>query len=137
MYSLVEDGRILRSSCGVLAITPSFSLLSSTRFREGLEYTVYVLVKDSIAVMKHHDHKASWGGKGLLGSHCQSSSLEVRSSSRAGTWRQELMQRPWKSVAFWLTPHDLLNLLSDRTQNHQPRDGPIHNGLGPPPSISN
>ena len=31
----------------------------------------------------------------------------------------------------------LLNLLSYRTQDYQPRDGTTHNGLGPPPSITN
>jgi hypothetical protein len=34
------------------------------------------------------------------------------------------------------TPHGFLILLSYRTQGHLPRDGPTHNGLGPPPSIS-
>jgi hypothetical protein len=24
-----------------------------------------------------------------------------RNSQRAGTWRQELMQRPWRDVLFW------------------------------------
>jgi hypothetical protein len=33
-------------------------------------------------------------------------------SNRAGTWRQELMQRPWRSAAYWLAPHGLLSLLS-------------------------
>jgi hypothetical protein len=27
---------------------------------------------------------------------------------------------------------DLLSLLSDRTRDHQPRDGPAHSGLAPP-----
>ena len=52
---------------------------------------------------------------------------------RAGTWRQELMQKPWRGAAYWLALHGLLSLLSYRTQDHQPRDGPTHNGLGPPP----
>jgi hypothetical protein len=25
-----------------------------------------------------------------------------RNSHRAGTWRQELMQRPWRDVTYWL-----------------------------------
>ena len=35
-----------------------------------------------------------------------------KNSSRAGTWRQELMQRPWKSAAYWLAHHGSLSLLS-------------------------
>jgi hypothetical protein len=42
------------------------------------------------------------------------------------------VQRPWRTADFWLAPHGLLNLLSYRTQDHQPRDGATHNGLGPP-----
>jgi hypothetical protein len=52
-----------------------------------------------------------------------------RNSSRAGTWRQELMQRPWRSTANWLPFHGLLNLLSYTTQDYQPRDGTTHHGL--------
>jgi hypothetical protein len=39
------------------------------------------------------------------------------------------MQRPWRAAAYLLAPHCLLSLLSYRTQDHQPRDGTIHNGL--------
>jgi len=60
-----------------------------------------------------------------------------RNSSRAGTWRQELMQRPWRDVAYWLAPRDLLTLLSYRTQDHQLRDGTTYNGLDPPTSTTN
>ena len=41
-----------------------------------------------------------------------------------------------EGAAYWLAPHGLLSLLFYRTQDHQPRDGPTHNGLGPPPSIN-
>jgi hypothetical protein len=60
-----------------------------------------------------------------------------RNSSRAETWRQELMQRPWRDAVYWLAHNDLISLLSYRTQNHQPIDGNTHNGLGPPTSITN
>jgi hypothetical protein len=60
-----------------------------------------------------------------------------RNSSRAGTWRQELMQRLWRVTAYWLAPHGLLSLLSYRTKDHQPRDGTTHNELDPPPLIAN
>ena len=52
-------------------------------------------------------------------------------SSRAGTWRQDLIQRPWRSADYCLALHGLLSLLSYRTQNHQPSDVTTHNGLGP------
>jgi hypothetical protein len=30
---------------------------------------------------------------------------------RAGTWRQELIQRPWRGAAHWLAPHGWLSLI--------------------------
>ena len=39
-----------------------------------------------------------------------------RNSNRAGTWRQELMQRSWRNAAYWLAHHDLLKLLYYRTR---------------------
>jgi hypothetical protein len=56
-----------------------------------------------------------------------------RNSDRAGTWRQELMQRPWRGSPYWLAPHGFRSLLSYRTQDHQPRDGITHGGLSSPP----
>lgn len=35
---------------------------------------------------------------------------------KAGTRRQELMQRPWRDAAYRLAPHGLLILLSYRTR---------------------
>jgi hypothetical protein len=42
--------------------------------------------------------------------------------------KQELMQRPWRDATYWLASSGLLNLLSYRTQDYQPRDGTTHNG---------
>ena len=53
-------------------------------------------------------------------------------SSRSGTWRQELTQKPWRDAAYWLASPGLLSSLSYRTQGYQSRDGTTHNGLGPP-----
>jgi hypothetical protein len=56
-----------------------------------------VLVRVSIAVRKHHDQKASWGENGLFGLRLQIiDGNQDRVSRRAETWRQELMQRPWR-----------------------------------------
>ena len=54
-----------------------------------------------------------------------------RNSNKAGTWRQELMERPWRNAAYWLAPHGLLSLLSYSTQDHQPRSGTAHSALYP------
>jgi hypothetical protein len=45
--------------------------------------------------------------------------------------KQELMQRPWKDVPYWLASPGLLSLLSYRTHDYQPRDGPTHKGPFP------
>jgi hypothetical protein len=42
--------------------------------------------------------------------------------------KQELMQRPWRDVTFWLASPGLLSLLSYRTQDYQPRYGPTCKG---------
>jgi hypothetical protein len=39
-------------------------------------------------------------------------SQDDRNSSREGTGRQKLMQRPWRDAAHWVALHGLLNLLS-------------------------
>lgn len=46
-----------------------------------------------------------------------------------GTWTKELKQKPWKDVAFSLTPLGLLNLLFYVSQDHLPS---ADSGLGPP-----
>jgi hypothetical protein len=45
---------------------------------------------------------------------------------KAGTWRQELKQRPWRSDAYWLAPPDWFSLLSNPS-----RDSTTHSGQGP------
>jgi hypothetical protein len=40
--------------------------------------------------------------------------------------KQELMQKPWRDLIYWLASSGLLSLLSYRTQDYQPRDGPTH-----------
>jgi hypothetical protein len=64
--------------------------------------------------------------------------LFITKEARTGTQRvrkQELMQRPWRDVLYWLASPGLLSLLSYRTQDYQPRDGPTHKG--PFPLITN
>jgi hypothetical protein len=98
-----------------------------------------LLIRVTIAVMKHHDHKQLQKER-FYSAYISTILLIIegsrnRSSNRAGAWRQELMQRPWKSAGYWGAPHGLLSLLSYTNQD-QPRCIPTHNGLSPPPSIT-
>jgi hypothetical protein len=45
--------------------------------------------------------------------------------------KQELMQRPWRDVLYWLASPGLLSLLSYKTQDYQSRDGTTHKGPFP------
>jgi hypothetical protein len=87
-----------------------FSIAFSTYISQGF-----------IASMKHHNQKASWGGKGFiwltLSHHC--SSLKDKNSNTAGTWM---------GTAYWLAPCGMLNLLCYSTQDHQPRDNTTQMG---------
>jgi len=42
-----------------------------------------------------------------------------------------------EGAAYWLAPRGLQSLLSYRPQDFQCRDGTTHNGLGPPPFVTN
>ena len=68
--------------------------------------------------MKHHD-QSNPGRKGFIWLMLPHHGRKSR-PNRAGAWRQELMQRPWRGAAYWLALYDLLSLLSYRTQNHSP-----------------
>jgi hypothetical protein len=59
-----------------------------------------------------------------------------RNSNKVGTQRQKLMQRPWNSVAHWLSLHGLFSLLSSRIQVSKSRDCTTHNELCTPLSIT-
>jgi hypothetical protein len=58
--------------------------------------------------------------------HQRKSGLELKQIRR-----QELMQRPWKNVTFWLACSGLLSLLSYRKQDYWPRDGTAHKEHSP------
>jgi hypothetical protein len=82
---------------------------------------------------KHHDQEAV-GEERVYSAytfhiavhHQQMSGLEFKQVRK-----QELMQRPWRDVLYWLASSGLLSLLSYRTQDYQPRDGPTHKGPFP------
>jgi hypothetical protein len=82
---------------------------------------------------KHHDQEAIWGGKGLFSLHFHTAVHHQRKSGLElkQVRKQELMQRPWRDVLYWLPSPGFLSLLSYRTQNYQPRDATTHKGHSP------
>ena len=62
--------------------------------------------------------------------HQRKSGLELKQVRK-----QELMQRPWRDVAYWLASSGLFSLLSYRPQDYQPRDGTTHHGPSHPLSL--
>jgi hypothetical protein len=63
----------------------------------------------------------------LLVHHQRKSGLELKQVRK----QELMMQRPWRDVLYWLASPGLLSLLSYRTQDYQPRDGPTHKGPFP------
>jgi hypothetical protein len=59
----------------------------------------------------------------IVAHHQRKSGLELKH-----VWEQELMQRPWRDVIYWLSSPGLLSLLSYRTQDYKSRDGTTHKG---------
>jgi hypothetical protein len=56
--------------------------------------------------MKYQDQKASWGERLFdLHFHIAVERSQDRNSNRAGSWRQELMQKPRRAAVYWLSPH--------------------------------
>lgn len=58
---------------------------------------------------------------------------KYRQELRAVNWYQELKQRPWDNIAFWLAPIGLFNLLSFTFQDHHRRVAPPTVCLALPP----
>jgi hypothetical protein len=86
-------------------------------FQHALETFEYLCLRISIAVIKHHDPTASWGGKDLF-------SLHFFFHSALNHWRksgQKLGGGSWcRGVLLTgLLPRSLFSLLSYRAQGHQ------------------
>jgi hypothetical protein len=77
--------------------------------------------------------RSTWGGKGLFSllfhiavHHQRKSGLELKQVRK-----QELMQRPWRDVLYWLASPSLLSLLSYRTKTTSPEMVPPTRDLSP------
>jgi hypothetical protein len=87
-----------------------------------------VLVRVSILAQTSWP-RSTWGGKGLfliVVHHQRKSGLELKQVRE-----QELMQRPWRDVPYWLASPGLLGLLSYRTKITSPELAPPTRGLSP------
>jgi hypothetical protein len=58
--------------------------------------------------------------------HQRKSGLELKQVRK-----QELMQRPWTDITYWLASPGLFNLLSYVTQDYHPRDTTTYKGPSP------
>lgn len=92
-------------------------------------------VRVTTIVMKHHNQC----NLGCFGLYCHINlhhlkKIKTRTPTWSGTWRQEVMQRSWKTSVYLHALRGLLSL-SYRNQDHYP--SPNHNGLGSPSSITN
>jgi hypothetical protein len=61
--------------------------------------------------MKHSDRKQLGEERVYIMAYTSTPLFSIggsqdRNSSRAGTWRQELVQRPQRRAAYWLPPHE-------------------------------
>jgi hypothetical protein len=79
-----------------------------------------VVVLGILLLQKTIMTKSNLGRKGFIFFHgsieqFNIKSSEGRNSNRAGTWRQELMQKPWRGAAYYLAPRSLFSLFSYRT----------------------
>jgi hypothetical protein len=81
-------------------------------FKEPFIKLIPSYLRVAVAVMKRHGQKQT--GEERVYLTCTSTSLLIigrsqnRNSRREGTWRQALMQRPWKSAIYWLAQPALL-----------------------------
>jgi hypothetical protein len=92
-------------------------------------------------VKKHHDQKASWGGKGLFGLHFQIIVHHWRISGPElkQVWNLETGAdtKAMEGAAYWLACPGLLRLTTFFSQDYLISDGTTHDMLGPPPLITN
>ena len=81
--------------------------------------------------------KASWREKGLFGLHFPAlfsrEGSQDRDSNKVASWRQDLMQRPWRETVYWVVAPGLLSMLSYGMQDHQPRKEVHSPWTGPSP----
>jgi hypothetical protein len=113
--------------CVGSGMDPSVSILKRVLVVQGLgdseitgcHYSLTFCLSQGFYSCTNIMHDASCGGKGLFSLHFhiavhhqRMSGLELKQVRK-----QELMQRPWRDVSYWLASPSLLHLLSYRTQD--------------------
>ena len=127
-----------------LKTCPSVNLLRTDRksqhlWARGPFLKPFVLVRVSIAAMKHQDQKRKLGGKGIFCLHFCITLIHGRESVQALKQGGNLEAGTDTEVVEGcnLLACSSRLALSYRTQDHQARGGDTHNGLGPPSTITN
>jgi hypothetical protein len=142
--SFVDPGNRLRAvslRCSQFT-TVSYACGCSRACREGCSLccflppnSIHVVSRSAFLFLhRHHDQEASWEGQNLFSLHFH---IAVHHQRKSGlelkqVRKQELMQRPWRDVTYWLASPGLLSLLSYRIQDYQPRNDTAHNDLSHP-----
>ena len=93
----------------------------------------------SIVVIKHYDQKQLGEERVFVlflnlttsRSYPSTEGNKGKDSSRAGTWRRELMQKPWRDAVHWLAPNGSLSPFSYRAQDHLSRGSSTLQWTGP------
>jgi hypothetical protein len=100
-------------------------------------YIILIILRVSTAATKHYD-QSNLGRKGfvclIFPQHCSPLKEPGGRNLKAGTWRQELMQKPWRGAVYRVAPHVLLSPVDVRTTSPGITPPII---LGPPTSITN
>lgn len=94
---------------------------------------ITVLFRVRVVLMRHYDqvqHRKENIYWHVTTSLIISEGHQDRKSYRAGTWWQQLLQRPLRSADYWLVPRGLLCLLFYRSQDYQVHSVHVHTGLG-------
>ena len=94
-----------------------------------VSYLPCILVRVSIAAMKHHDHGGSWRRKHLFSLHIHIAVHHQRKAGLELTQGRNLEVGADAEAMEGCCLLDCFILLSYRTQDHKPRDYSTHSGL--------
>jgi hypothetical protein len=105
--------------------------LKGTLWGKLIVLNAYCLSQGFYFWTKHQDQEASWGENSAYTFHIAVDHQRMSGLELKQVREQELMQRPWRDVPYWLASTSLPSLLSYRTKTTSPEMAPPTRG--PPP----